>query len=104
VTQQPHRPRLMALGLDGLSLQVLLPLAQAGELPHFARLLERGAWGMLLSVANITTGPTWSSFSTGCSPAHHVAPLALQALAVSVPSHKRCVPAALRGIGGIRHG
>jgi predicted AlkP superfamily phosphohydrolase/phosphomutase len=61
----------MAIGLDGTALKVLLPLANAGELPTFAGLLQRGAYGVLRSVTNLATGPTWASFATGCRPHEH---------------------------------
>lgn len=61
----------MLIGLDGLTLSRLLPLVRQGELPTFARLLARGSYGVLRSVTNMTTGPTWASFATGCTPARH---------------------------------
>jgi predicted AlkP superfamily phosphohydrolase/phosphomutase len=67
----PPRRKVMVIGLDGLTLKVLLPLAAAGELPTFARLLRDGAYGELRSVTNMTTGPTWASFATGCGPERH---------------------------------
>jgi len=63
--------KVMVIGLDGLSLQMLLPLVAQGQLPQIARLLATGAHGPLQSVTNMTTGPTWASFSTGCLPARH---------------------------------
>jgi predicted AlkP superfamily phosphohydrolase/phosphomutase len=65
----PHP--VMVVGLDGLTLDVLLPLVKAGELPTFIRLLEEGACGVLRSVTNMTTGPTWATFATGCEPLRH---------------------------------
>jgi predicted AlkP superfamily phosphohydrolase/phosphomutase len=61
----------MVIGLDGLTLKVLRPMVQAGRLPTFARLLRSGAWGVLRSVTNMTTGPTWASFASGCYPRKH---------------------------------
>jgi predicted AlkP superfamily phosphohydrolase/phosphomutase len=63
--------KVMVIGLDGLTLKVLLPLVEAGELPTFARLLQSGAYGVLRSVTNMATGPTWASFATGYSPLQH---------------------------------
>jgi predicted AlkP superfamily phosphohydrolase/phosphomutase len=65
------RRKVMVIGLDGLTLKILLPLVAAGELPTFARLLRSGAYGELRSVTNMTTGPTWASFATGCGPERH---------------------------------
>lgn len=65
------RPKLMVIGLDGLTLERLLPQVAAGELPTFRRLLDRGMSGRLRSVGNMATGPTWASFATGCLPPAH---------------------------------
>lgn len=66
-----RKPKVLVIGLDGLSLKVLLPLINRGELPTFSILLKQGAYGILKSVTNMTTGPTWASFSTGCHPQNH---------------------------------
>ncbi len=63
--------KVMVVGMDGLSLELLQALVDSGDLPTFRTLLERGAYGTLQSVTNMTTGPTWVSFSTGCQPARH---------------------------------
>ncbi|HNB55282.1 MAG TPA: alkaline phosphatase family protein, partial [Anaerolineales bacterium] len=63
--------KIMVIGLDGLTLKVLHPLIQRGSLPTFARLLQYGGAGLLRSVTNMTTGPTWATFATGCLPARH---------------------------------
>jgi predicted AlkP superfamily phosphohydrolase/phosphomutase len=61
----------MVVGLDGLTFDILLPLVAAGKLPTFTRLLEGGAYGVLRSVTNMATGPTWTTFATGCEPLQH---------------------------------
>jgi predicted AlkP superfamily phosphohydrolase/phosphomutase len=63
--------RLFILGLDGGTLDLILPWARNGRLPHFARLLEGGSWGPLKSVPNMNTAPAWSSFMTGVNPGKH---------------------------------
>jgi predicted AlkP superfamily phosphohydrolase/phosphomutase len=70
MTQSSH-PKIMVVGLDGLTFDRLLPLVKAGELPTFQRLLAEGASGRLLSVSNMATGPTWASFATGAVPPTH---------------------------------
>src|SRR5690349_6377773 len=74
VTQMQNVPshrKVMVIGLDGLTLKIRLPLVAADQLPAFARLLRGGAYGELRSVSNMTTGPTWASFATGCGPERH---------------------------------
>lgn len=66
-----QKRKVMVIGLDGLTLQMLLPLVAQGHLPHFAHLLANGVHGVLHSVTNMTTGPTWASFATGCLPHRH---------------------------------
>lgn len=63
--------KVMVIGLDGLTLQMLLPFVEQERLPNFARLLATGTHGVLRSVTNMTTGPTWATFATGCLPHRH---------------------------------
>jgi predicted AlkP superfamily phosphohydrolase/phosphomutase len=63
--------RVLILGLDGATWQVLEPWARAGRLPHLARLMARGAWGPLRSTVPPLTLPAWSSFMTGKNPGAH---------------------------------
>jgi len=65
------RGKVLVIGLDGLTLQLLQPLVASGQLPTFAKLLQQGAYGVLRSVTNMTTGPTWASFATGHLPQGH---------------------------------
>lgn len=60
--------RVVILGLDGGTLDAVKPWAEKGLLPHFARLLSTGAWGVLRSTYPPLTMPAWLSFSTGKSP------------------------------------
>ena len=41
------RPRVLVVGWDGATWDVLRPLLAQGRLPHLARLLDRGAHGVL---------------------------------------------------------
>ena len=63
--------RLLIIGLDGATLDVVQPLAAAGQLPHLADLMSRGAWGTLLSTIPPITAPAWVSFMTGKNPGAH---------------------------------
>jgi predicted AlkP superfamily pyrophosphatase or phosphodiesterase len=71
MTKPSPKRKVMVFGHDGLSLKVLLPLVEKSELPNFARYLQNGAHGILQSMTNMTTGPTWTSFATGCQPKQH---------------------------------
>jgi predicted AlkP superfamily phosphohydrolase/phosphomutase len=63
------KPRLLVIGLDGATFDLIEPWAASGDLPTFAQLLRAGASGRLRSVPN--TSPGWASFATGLNPANH---------------------------------
>ncbi|MGD9140390.1 MAG: alkaline phosphatase family protein [bacterium] len=63
--------RLVVLGLDGATFDVLLPLAEKGELPAIKKLMDGGAWGRMRTVIPPGTGPAWSSIVTGLDPSNH---------------------------------
>lgn len=63
--------RVLVIGLDGATLDLARPWAEAGYLPTFRRLLQEGAWGELTTVIPPITGPAWSSFLTGMNPGKH---------------------------------
>lgn len=63
--------RLLVLGLDGATWDLLDPFIAAGDLPHLARLRREGASGPLRSTTPPMTLPAWSSLLTGCGPGTH---------------------------------
>jgi predicted AlkP superfamily phosphohydrolase/phosphomutase len=63
--------RVLVIGLDGGTFDVLLPLVDEGRLPHLKRLMDGGAWGRLRTVVPPGTGPAWSSIITGLDPSNH---------------------------------
>jgi predicted AlkP superfamily phosphohydrolase/phosphomutase len=63
--------RVLVIGLDGATFDLIEPLVAAGELPTFARLLREGAHGRLRTVPNTDTAPAWTTFATGLGPANH---------------------------------
>lgn len=64
-------PRMIVLGMDGLDPDIVREMMQRGELPNFARLVERG--GLYdMRVPNPPISPTsWASFITGSNPGRH---------------------------------
>jgi predicted AlkP superfamily phosphohydrolase/phosphomutase len=60
--------RVLVLGLDGATLDIIEPLARSGRLPRLARLMEEGAWGVLESTLPPVTIPAWVSMMTGKNP------------------------------------
>lgn len=62
------KPRLIVIGLDGATFDVIGPLAERGKLPHLARIMAEGATGSLQSIIPPSTGPAWSVLATGKNP------------------------------------
>jgi len=65
------KPRVLVIGLDGATLDLIRPWAAAGHLPHLARLLEEGSSGKLMSTIPPVSPAAWSSFITGKNPGKH---------------------------------
>jgi predicted AlkP superfamily phosphohydrolase/phosphomutase len=63
--------RVFVIGLDGATLEVIVPLVEAGRLPTFARLMREGAYGTLLSTIPATSPPAWTTFMTGKKACKH---------------------------------
>lgn len=64
-------PRVIVVGLDGATLDLIQPWVEDGILPNFAHLMSQGAWGRLQSVIPPLTGTAWNSFMTGKNPGKH---------------------------------
>ncbi|MFQ6131474.1 MAG: alkaline phosphatase family protein [Armatimonadota bacterium] len=67
----PPRTRILIVGVDAATFDVIDPLVQAGQLPAFARLMERGARCVLKSTIPATTPCAWTTFATGVGPGKH---------------------------------
>jgi predicted AlkP superfamily phosphohydrolase/phosphomutase len=63
--------RLLVIGLDGASFDVLDPLIEKGYLPNLARLIASGARAPLETTFPPITAVAWSSFMTGKNPGKH---------------------------------
>ena len=63
--------RAFVLGLDGIPWNLIKRWTSAGELPHFAELLENGAAGTLESTRPANTALAWPSIATGVWPDKH---------------------------------
>lgn len=61
-------PRVVAILLEGASLDIIAPAAAEGRLPNFERLLQRGASLHVATVRPTQPGPTWAAMATGKSP------------------------------------
>lgn len=63
--------KVIVIGLDGATWDLLKPWADNGELPAIKKLMDNGVWGELESTIPPVTGPAWTSFSTGKNPGKH---------------------------------
>lgn len=63
--------RVLVVGFDGATFDVILPMAEQGRLPAFGRMLSGGAWGPLRSTIPAHSAPAWTTFLTGVNPAKH---------------------------------
>lgn len=64
-------PRVLFIALDAMDRDLVMQWAQAGRLPVFASLFERGASGRTRNPPGLLVGAVWPSFFTGTSPARH---------------------------------
>ncbi|HEX6292684.1 MAG TPA: alkaline phosphatase family protein [Herpetosiphonaceae bacterium] len=67
--QTPNR--VLIIGLDGATWDVLDPWMRDGTLPNLARLRQQGSWGALHSSIPPITAAAWSTFMTGKRPGKH---------------------------------
>jgi|Deesub1362A_J573_1020465.scaffolds.fasta_scaffold00240_41 predicted AlkP superfamily phosphohydrolase/phosphomutase len=63
--------KVIIIGLDGATFDLIKPWAKEGKLPTFKRLIEEGVHGELTSTIPYATIPAWPSFATGCNPGKH---------------------------------
>jgi predicted AlkP superfamily phosphohydrolase/phosphomutase len=63
--------KLLIIGLDGISFDLLNPWFGAGELPNLQRLKAEGCSGLLRSVPNLHSAAAWTSMVTGKNPGKH---------------------------------
>jgi predicted AlkP superfamily phosphohydrolase/phosphomutase len=71
VNETLERPRLLVVGLDGATWDLIKPWAQAGKLPFLARLMAEGTSLDLNSTVLPISPPAWASFMTGKNPGKH---------------------------------
>jgi predicted AlkP superfamily phosphohydrolase/phosphomutase len=63
--------RVLVIGLDGATWDLLTPWIAAGKLPNLAKLQQAGASGELASTIHPITTPAWISFMTGRTQGQH---------------------------------
>lgn len=63
--------KLLIVGIDGATFDLILPWIEAGYLPNLAKLVSGGVHGDLRSTLPPVTSPAWPTFMTGCNPGKH---------------------------------
>ncbi|MFC1514300.1 alkaline phosphatase family protein [Candidatus Omnitrophota bacterium] len=63
--------KVVVIGLDGGTFDLILPWIEEGRLPHFKKILSRASSGDLDAGASPQTGICWSTFITGCNLGKH---------------------------------
>ena len=64
-------PKVMIIGLDGGTFDLIKPWVNEGKLPNIARLMHSGAYCSLRSTIPPMTFPAWNTFMTGKNPGKH---------------------------------
>ena len=68
----PQGPkRVLVIGLDGATFDLLTPWSEQGVLPNLKALVDRGVSGPLRSIFPPVTAPAWVTFQTGKNPGKH---------------------------------
>lgn len=65
------RCKVLVIGLDAATFDVMRPLLDSGQLPHLRRLMESGSFGTLQSTMPPLSPAAWVSAMTGRNPGQH---------------------------------
>lgn len=65
------KPKILIIGWDGATFDIIGPLVDQGRLPHIASIMRDGVWGKLESTIPPLTPVAWTSISTGVNPGKH---------------------------------
>ncbi len=65
----PRIPKVIVIGLDGATWDLIKPWADEGKLPTFKYLMKNYAWGVLESTDPPITFPAWATLFSGKNPA-----------------------------------
>ena len=71
IKKRAGQKKLIGVGLDSATLDIILPLVKSGILPTFKKLFEQGAYGVLESTIPPITPCAWETAMTGVNPGRH---------------------------------
>ena len=67
----PSKRRVLVIGLDGATFDLIGPWIEDGTMPHLQRLIAEGASGVLTTTLPPISSSAWASFATGKNPGQH---------------------------------
>jgi predicted AlkP superfamily phosphohydrolase/phosphomutase len=67
----PKNRRVMVLGLDGATFDLIRPWIDDGTMPNLQQLTQQGASGVLTTTLPPISSSAWASFATGKNPGKH---------------------------------
>ncbi len=65
MTPKNSSERVLVIGLDGATFNLITPLMAQGLLPNLARMMQEGSWGALRSTIQPSSEQAWAAFMTG---------------------------------------
>ena len=65
------QPKVLIIGIDAATFDIIEPLVNKGLLPTFKDLMQKGSFGKLISTIPPVTPPAWTSIVTGKNPGKH---------------------------------
>ncbi len=65
------RRKVMIIGLDGATFDIIDPMVEEGKLPNISRLIQGGTRGVLQSTIPPNSSVAWSTMMTGKDPGKH---------------------------------
>ena len=68
---QDKKNKVLVIGLDGATFDLIDPWVEQGKLPVLAKCLKEGTRSELLSTPLSNSAQAWSSFITGKNPGKH---------------------------------
>lgn len=94
-------PNLLVVGIEGATLDVLLPLARQGRLPFFAALFEEGSYARLESFAPVRALGLRASLASGKLPFRHglAGPTLIEAPWLGLGAELRLLPLGFSALG-----
>jgi predicted AlkP superfamily phosphohydrolase/phosphomutase len=71
LTYRRRTKQVIAIGVEAAEPRLVERWCAEGELPHLAQLMRKGSYRRLWSPTEVSSGATWASVNTGCSPGKH---------------------------------